>query len=218
MAAAATRLAAEPPAWAGLLKNSARMSGGAAGPAANGHALAREAFGEAACRRPVGGLLAFAYLWRRFGPSPDGYDDYKELASYYLATPDPEVGLWVSPRLSGLAMGVGYVVTEALMEQVLREYAARRSGRRWRPEPPWREDPGSVGRVGRALMAALVELKRPVGVRDSAMSVLGPCKGPRGVRHAPPSELAGLGVPLEPMRKLLEPERPARRRKKPRGG
>lgn len=221
----ALKLAARPPAWAGLLENQARMSGAAAGPAANAHELAVDVWGERACARRGAGLFALGYLWRRFGPSPDGYDPGKELATYYLATPDPEVGLWVSPRLSRLSGCVGYVLSDALNELVFAALVARRSRRKWTPPVPWREDPGPSGRVCRALAAAMTELRRPVYVRDSALTVLGPCRGrghgPAGVTPAEPSGLAGLGVPLEPMRKLLEPEprpRPSKRRKHHKGG
>jgi hypothetical protein len=41
---------------------------------------------------------AFAYLYRRFGDSPDKRDSYKDLAVYYLSTPLKSVALVVSPH------------------------------------------------------------------------------------------------------------------------
>lgn len=41
---------------------------------------------------------AFAYLYRRFGDSPEKRDSYKDLAVYYLSTPLESVVLVVSPH------------------------------------------------------------------------------------------------------------------------
>lgn len=41
---------------------------------------------------------AFAYLYRRFGDSPEKRDEYKDLAVYYLSTPLESVALAVFPH------------------------------------------------------------------------------------------------------------------------
>jgi len=52
----------------------------------------------------------FVYMFRRFGIPESGSDDYKEIACWYLTTPDPAVGLMVSPRPNGLRYSFGYLV------------------------------------------------------------------------------------------------------------
>ena len=52
----------------------------------------------------------FVYMFRRFGIPENGSDPYKEIACWYLTTPDPAVALIVSPRPSGLRYSFGYWV------------------------------------------------------------------------------------------------------------
>ncbi len=52
----------------------------------------------------------FVYMFRRFGIPTNGSDPYKEIACWYLTTPDPAVALMVSPRPSGLRYSFGYWV------------------------------------------------------------------------------------------------------------
>jgi len=52
----------------------------------------------------------FLYMFRRFGIPESGSDPYKEIACWYLMTPDPAVALMVSPRPSGLRYSFGYLV------------------------------------------------------------------------------------------------------------
>lgn len=52
-------------------------------------------------------LVAFSYLWRRFGPSGFGWDDYKGLVSYVVNTPDPDIFLLLRLRGSSLGYSVG---------------------------------------------------------------------------------------------------------------
>lgn len=52
----------------------------------------------------------FVYMFRRFGTPPSGSDDYKEIACWYLTTPDHAVALMVSPRPSGLRYSFGYII------------------------------------------------------------------------------------------------------------
>lgn len=234
------RLSRKPPAWMRLVEEfPGRMTGAAAGPAADVHTLAREAWGftkeqDYGGKGPQGGP-AFAYLWRRFGPSPHGYDDHKELCCYYLGTPLDGCLLWLSPR--GAGVGTGYLITCELNARVERPRTlycrkiaawARANGRdpgsvffmpkvlkraeeeagirfpRWENVQEWRTCRKVVRDINQALLDALRELLRPVFVRDVAINVLGVCKGGGGA--VPASPLTGLGVPLDPMRKLLADE------------
>ena len=52
----------------------------------------------------------FVYMYRRFGIPEVGSDPYKEIACWYIKTPDPAVALIVSPRPSGLRYSFGYLV------------------------------------------------------------------------------------------------------------
>ena len=52
----------------------------------------------------------FVYMFRRFGIPENGSDPYKEIACWYITTPDPAVALIVSPRPSGLRYSFGYFI------------------------------------------------------------------------------------------------------------
>jgi hypothetical protein len=80
-----------------------------------GHDLAVEFLGEGATA--IGSdMVAFAYLWRRFGPPWAGGDSHKTLATYYLTTPDPDVFLWLSLGTS-LALSIGYLIERGLDQE-----------------------------------------------------------------------------------------------------
>jgi hypothetical protein len=233
------KLSRRPPAWMRLAEEfPGRMTGAAAGPVADGHLLAREAWGFTKEQDWKGegprGDAAFAYLWRRFGPSPHGYDDHKELCCYYLGTPLDGCLLWVSPR--GGSVGTGYLITRDLNDRAERPRTlhwrkvaawAREHGRdpqavfwqpkilaraeadvgrfpKWDDVRNWRTCRKVIRDINQALFDALRELLRPVAVRDLAINILGRCK--TSCAEAPRSPLTGLGVPLEPMRALLRGE------------
>lgn len=88
------------------------VSGYLSGPIADGHHLAFEAWGDASDDNDTG-LLAFAYLTRRFGPPMEG-DSYKTLGTWVLTTPDPDVYLTISPSGSSLALCVGCLMRRDL--------------------------------------------------------------------------------------------------------
>lgn len=77
-----------------------------------GRHLILDAYGEQA-KAPNSGLIAFAYLFRRFGPSLAAHDEYKQLAQYILTTADPEVWLTMYPTASGLQYSCGCLCTHA---------------------------------------------------------------------------------------------------------
>lgn len=101
-----------PPKWCQLLtKAPSKLSGGAADNYVDCHALAEEIYGPREKLFSLEfGAASFMYLFRRFGPSPWGYDDYKALSEYIIGTPMKGVFLTLYPRGSGL--GIGYLVSE----------------------------------------------------------------------------------------------------------
>lgn len=92
-----------------VTKFGGKIDGAKADDLVDGHKLALKVFGSKACKQRDSGIVAFAYLWRRFGPPFSGSDDHKDLCCYYLSTKDPNVFLWVSPRGSPLPHCFGYV-------------------------------------------------------------------------------------------------------------
>ncbi len=179
------------------------------------------------------GALAFAYLWRRFGPPIHGGDDDKDLAAYILTTRDSNVFLAVRLPASNLA-GCGYLVTERLraeLEAPEREWVKR--FRAWLAEHHpectdmpsyalgdeiWDAADAVVGerpdidqvvaeRVRAALRHCLLDLLRPVRVRDAEMTILGRSDrpgdpSPRG-RRVKASKYAGWGVPTGEMDEMI---------------
>lgn len=77
--------------------------------------LAVEAWGDAA-DDPDTGPLAFAYLYRRFGPPPFEGDSYKDLAMWILTTRDPDVFVCLTPSGSAALHAPGYLVRKSLEE------------------------------------------------------------------------------------------------------
>ena len=69
-----------------------KTTGALSNPFVDGPRLAREAWGDRTDRKNSG-LLAMAYLWRRFGPPWWGTDRQKKLVAYVLTTNDPDVFL-----------------------------------------------------------------------------------------------------------------------------
>lgn len=180
----------------------------------DGHDLAIEAWGRERAEDENGGLIAMAYLWRRFGPPWRGGDDHKSLVDYTLTTEDPQIFLWLHLGGSGLAYSVGYLAHESIREEADRPMAdwCKRYEDWWRAaigESPdrtnpreWRTAGGLVYRVNRAVLDALRELERPVYVRDCALNLFGRCKDT--YEPAERSLYAGYGVPKESMDKLVE--------------
>lgn len=100
----------------------------------------------------------FAYMHRRFGPPHIGGDDYKDLsAGWILNSPDPKVFLGVSP-----ALGDAYFSFEPMLLQPETQHTSglELSARR-------------IAEIRRAYMAVLLDLLRPVCVRDSNINALG---------------------------------------------
>lgn len=67
----------------------------------------------------------FAYCFRRFGYPNRGWDDYKELVSYYLTTPCPDLVLKIAPYVGDTAsLSLGFLAAGELPFQV-NDYARR---------------------------------------------------------------------------------------------
>lgn len=82
-----------------------------------GATLATEAWGDR-CKEKNSALMAFAYLWRRFGPPWAGTDDYKKLVGYDLTTTDEQVFLTLNLGGCGLDLSVGYLAHESIREEI----------------------------------------------------------------------------------------------------
>lgn len=101
----------------------------------------------------------FTYMHRRFGPPSLGNDPYKDLsAAWLLSTPDPELFVIVSPSLVGASYSFSpYLYVDADTRHLRRGDL-----------PPER-----VEALRRAYRTLLVDLLRPVRVRDSQFNALG---------------------------------------------
>jgi len=128
----------------------------------------------------------FVYMYRRFGISEYGSDDYKEIACWYVTTPDPAVVLVVSPRPSGLRYSFGY------------EIDSRVYGLFYQNESTPEKE-----RVEAAIKQAMIDLTVPVNVRDVYINALGKVDDDNltsGVCE--PSKWAGYGVTSDYFKKL----------------
>ena len=84
----------------------------------DGYEIASAVLGHGSQLPENSGLIAFSYLWRRFGPPWHGSDDHKDLAGYVLSTPHPSIFLSIFPSASPLEYGVGYLITNSLSEEL----------------------------------------------------------------------------------------------------
>ncbi len=100
----------------------------------------------------------FAYMYRRFGPPTVQTDNHDDLAGGWLIdTPDPQVFLSVKASLVGAWHGI-------VPYLVVRDPA---------DHPKDLLPPGRAEEAKAAYRAALLDLLRPVGVRDSQFNALG---------------------------------------------
>jgi hypothetical protein len=193
------RLSKKPPPWMRPLKGPlAGWTGCGSGPLCHTDEVARSVWGDCG-RAHKYATAAFAYLWRRFGPSEWGGDDHKELAHWILGTPDKEVALSIYPSFSRI--GLGYLCSPAVEDAGMKAYAAFVK----------KNEGGNIpmcGRIVDTIAEALNELTRPVYVRDVPANIFGEMTGwPKGLLAAPPSKYAGLGIEHGPLDKLLEDSR-----------
>lgn len=101
--------------------------------------------------RDVGWAELFAYMHRRFGPPLLACNDLAKHLSepWALGTPDPDVVLLVAPSLSGPAFSFFVTVRKGLTRADLKDRAAQ------------------------AYRTTLLDLLRPVWMRDQAMNAMG---------------------------------------------
>lgn len=129
------------------------------------HGTMDEVFGEvledriadATPLRDVTYATLFTYLHRRFGYPSRGSDPYKDLsAAWLLSTPEPDIVIHVLPSVSGNHFTFTiYTTTERTP---------------FKPEPVSREE---QFRIAAAYRSLLLDLLRPVCVRDSYINALG---------------------------------------------
>lgn len=136
---------------------------------------------------PNSGLLAFAYLWRRFGPPMRGSDAYKDLCAYILTTGDPEVWIWLRVTASELRYSAKALARESISGAIWFEYERRRAHI---------SQPVS-DRVRKVVKDAYRELLRPVPVRDIYINIFGRVPDDAVVDPVEPPVYAGYGIPLD---------------------
>jgi len=98
---------------------------------------------------------ALLYLYRRFGPpGPDDYE--KKVCGYWLATDDPQLDLEIS---IGYTVWIcGYITDDDIAYQYIREQ---------------RDNTSLVQEAHRETAEAVLDLLRPVPVRDVYINILG---------------------------------------------
>lgn len=114
--------------------------------------------------KDVSWATLFAYMHRRFGPPHLSGDDYKDLSgAWMLTTPDPQVFVRVSPCLTGpdFSLSPFYLKTAE-------EAAASHPMILPRDLAPER-----IEAMKQAYQTGLLDLLRPVGVRDHLLNALG---------------------------------------------
>lgn len=139
---------------------------------------------------------AFAYLFRRFGPSHTGSDPHKEISNYWLTTKMKGVLLTVRPAHTA-GTSFGYLVTRQIYRKLHLECV----------HSMWREGKGKdaksprKNRIERALKQAMEELKRPTNVRDWLINIQGDVQG-YASNYVEPSKLSGYGIRRDYFRKF----------------
>lgn len=129
----------------------------------------------------------FAYLFRRFGPPEEGSDPHKEIACWYLTTPDPDVILWVSPRPSGAKYSFGYGVNGKHVDTVREELSGKRA-------------------VITALQATMEDLLVPTNVRDVFINAIGNVPDAEIKHPVEPFIYAGIGIDHKALAELAKEE------------
>ncbi len=139
-----------------------------------------------------------AYLLRRFGPSRRGCDPYKDLVQYILTTSMEGVFLLVTPCCS-VGTSFGYYLSPKIYKVTMDAMFESRKSKSNVDETkcPCR------GPVIKALCDAIIELKKPVYVRDWYFNIVGRVRDEElqydeekeeTVGTVEYSELAGYGI------------------------
>ena len=116
-----------------------------------------------------------AYMAKRFGPANRSGDPDKQLcAGWVLDTPDPDVFVAIRPSVAGVALS--FTPMMAIPDR-----------------PSWKHDDPRIHRIAAAYRATLVDLLRPVFVRDMAIDALGRADdSPFPAVHPHPASCAGV--------------------------
>lgn len=105
----------------------------------------------------------FTYMYRRFGMAPFGGDDYKDLCgSWVLKTPSPSLLVMVSPSLNGAHFSFMPVYLQPASNST-----------QARDIDDLDLTPDTVKELKKAYQTLLLDLLRPVCVRDSFFNALG---------------------------------------------
>ncbi len=121
-----------------------------------------------------GGQL-FAYLFRRFGYPSWGWDEYKNLVSYLITTPLPEVFLSITPYMGSdrpeqlydpTDLMFGYCVDQKIEKQDYYPCLRKDGHAAWEEHPRYKA-------CQQAFEAAMRDLLRPVYVRDVPINCYG---------------------------------------------
>lgn len=119
----------------------------------------------------------FVYMYRRFGIPISGSDSYKEMARWYLTTPDDAVALMVSPRPYGLRYSFGYLINTNVYNYNSRDDV---ENIRKRIEP--------------SLEQSMKDLLVPTNVRDTFINAIGNVSDDKIKETCNYSKWAGYGV------------------------
>lgn len=147
----------------------------------------------------INGGELFAYLFRRFGYPNIGWDKEKQLVEYAITTPIDDLFLTVFPYTGGNRPDLmfGYSLSRSIEEAVSKEVFGNREIPHWEWEK-WSPDT-LLYRCNEALKQALLDLKRPVYIRDIAINCLGKIKDELDTFDEPAKvyEFAGYAIKKE---------------------
>lgn len=115
----------------------------------------------------------FCYLFRRFGPPMTPSDDYKDLCSYILSTPDPEIYVLIRLASYGFVTLTAMTTSNDFRRIATREYFDSRIDMEILPD----ESTPNRRRIFNAFRALVENLLLPVGIRDTALNCLGEYTG-----------------------------------------
>jgi hypothetical protein len=136
----------------------------------------------------VGDIMAYGF--RRFGYPVNGWDSYKQLCEWIMRTPMDKVFLTLQPTTHS---PFGYLLRDSLSAELRAEQYNNGKLDRFSHDPLsnevsatpyWEVLPiTSLERqVNEALRRTIIDMRRPVSIRDWQIDILGKCSG-EGFRH-----------------------------------
>ncbi len=160
-----------------------------------------------------------AYGFRRFGYPVNGWDAYKQLCQWVVQTSMDGVFLTVQPTaLSPFGYLLKDSLTDNLMSEIYSETYRKRNELSFDP-PIWDNLPqDSLERqINESLHRTIIDMKRPVSIRDWQINILGQCSGKefrvfaedddgyediKEDYFAPISTTAGMGCRIQKVRRV----------------